>query len=164
MMIPPNKRPTPDTFHRERSKCVDAFADVEQAVILILRICGAKVGGEPFGAKIQKLRDVAPSPKISRAAVAKMPEVIERCAEIANLRNDIVHSKLKIAILDDEHKACFVNLREDDKSSQTARIMSLAGLREVAGQMTALANDLRLLIANPPSSPPPPSPGAAGDP
>ena len=164
MTIPPNKRPTADTFHRDRSKCVDAFADVEQAVIVLLRACDAKVGNEPFSAKIQKLSNVAPSSRISKAAVAKMPAVLVRCFEIATLRNDIVHSKLKIVIVDDEHKACFINLREDDKSTQSARMMTLEGLREVSTQMLELANDVRTLLANPPSSPPPPSPGGAGVP
>ena len=164
MIIPPNKRPSADTFHRDRSKCVDAFADVEQAVIVLLRACDAKFGNEPFSAKVQKLRSVAPSCRISKAAVSRMPALLGRCAEIAALRNDIVHSKLKIAIVDDEHKACFVNLREDDKSSQSARMMTLEGLREVSAQMVELANDLRALLANPASSPPPPSPVAAAAP
>ncbi len=163
MAIPPNQRPGADTFHRERSKCVDAFAEVEQAVITVLRVREQKVGSEPFSAKIAKLKAVSPSSRLSKASVGRLPALIARCSEIANLRNDIVHSRLQIAVINEEHRACFINLREDDRSSQTARLMTLQGIRDTATEMRELGNDLRALLSRP-SSPPQPSPGAAAGP
>ena len=40
-----------DAFHRERSKCIDAFAETEEAVMALLRLTGIKLGTEPFKQK-----------------------------------------------------------------------------------------------------------------
>lgn len=131
-----------DTFHRERSKCMDAFAAIEEAVIKLLAQSDIKFGGEPFGQKLELLRKIKASPKCSRQRIARILVLQSRCAAFNELRNDIVHSKLQLAEIGNSQQACFTNLRECQSGSQTARLFTLEGLRALSAEMLALAEEL----------------------
>jgi hypothetical protein len=47
-----------DAFHRQRSRCIDAFAVVEMLVVSLLRRNGEKCSCEPFGVKAGALLKV----------------------------------------------------------------------------------------------------------
>lgn len=138
-------KPGIDAFHRERSKCVDAFADLETAVIRLMRAAAIKSGGESFGQKLDKLAKAKANPQLPKASISKLPLLLKRCETICALRNDIVHSRLQMAVIGEEHRACFVNLRECESSGQTARIFTLPGLRDLSAEMTDLARELGTL-------------------
>ena len=97
---PPN--PGIDVFHKERSKCIDAFVSVEVAVIQLLV-----------------------------AAIDRF-----------EMRNDLVHARLQLAIIGTDQRACLTNARHCLAGSQTARLFTLDGLRAVARQANALAEAL----------------------
>ena len=140
-----NPRPGIDAFHRTRSKCIDAFSEVEQALIWIIERSGGKVGSESFGQKLERLRKVKPSPTLSKAQIEKLTSLIDGCAAINELRNDIVHSTLQLAVIGSDQRACFINSRQCTSSSQTARLFSLEGLRGLTAEMTELATKIRAL-------------------
>jgi len=135
-------RPGLDAFHRERSKCIDAFAAIEEAAVGLLGQEGIKFGEEPFGQKLKLLGRIKASPKRSKERVAHLQTLLNRCAIINELRNDIVHSRLQMAVIGEDHRACFTNLRECQSGSQTARLFKLEGLRELSLEMLKLADEL----------------------
>jgi hypothetical protein len=139
-------RPGIDAFHRERSKCVDAFSELESAVIRVLMAANIGCGGESFGQKLSKLIKAKASSQLSKASLAKLPDLLQRCESICTQRNDIVHSRMQLAILGDEHRACFVNTQECENTGQTARLFSLAGLRDLSVEMGQLAEEIRALV------------------
>jgi hypothetical protein len=143
MNAPLFPRPGLDVFHRERSKCIDAFAAIEEAVIGLLSHSDIKFGGESFGQKLELLSKIRPSPKRSKERVAQLQTLLKRCGEINGLRNDIVHSKLQLAVIGEDQRACFTNLRDCQMGSQTARLFTLAGLRALSVEMLELAGDIR---------------------
>ena len=153
-----------DAFHAERSRCIDAFAAIEEAVISLLRILEIKSGGEPFSHKLEILRKAKPNRQFSDARLLQLTTLLPACVELNALRNDIVHARLQMAEIGGEFRACFTNARECMAGSQTARLFTLEGLVEVQGALTKLAVELNQILINPASSPRPPLPGAAGGP
>jgi hypothetical protein len=157
-------KPGADAFHRERSKCIDAFAALEEAIIVILTGLAIKSGSETFGQKLELLSKAKANPRISKAKIQALQSMLPRCKALGELRNDIVHSRLQIEQLGEETRACFTNTRHCLSGSQTARLFTLSGLRSVRSEAVDLASELQKILTNPASSPPPPSPAAAGGP
>ena len=135
-------RPGIDAFHKERSKCVDAFADLELAVRKILEREGVKTGLEPFGQKLGKLAKLIPSPRLSKSKVAALQILTERCQRFSDARNDIVHSRLQIAVIDDVHKACFINPAKLSDCGEGAKLFTLQAIRYLSSEISGLADDL----------------------
>jgi hypothetical protein len=138
---PYNPRPGIDAFHRERSKCIDAFAAIEEAVVRLLSQSDIKFGGESFGQKLGLLQKIKASPSRSKEKVAQLQILLKRCEAICALRNDIVHSRLQLAVIGEDHRACFSNLRECQSGSQIARLLTLEGLRSLSAEMLKLAEE-----------------------
>ena len=142
--LPPPK-PGLDAFHRERSKCIDAFAALEEAIISILVSLKLKSGTETFGQKLDMLAKAKAHPQFSKARMQALQLLLPRCKSLGELRNDIVHSRLQIAELGDETRACFTNTRHCLSGSQTARLFTLDGIRSVRSEATELASALRAI-------------------
>lgn len=136
------KPPQPglDAFHRERSKCIDAFAALEEQIIRIQVLLDMPVNGASFGEKVEALKGVKASPRFAKARVAKLKDLLIRCQEAAELRNDIVHSRLQLAVIADEQRACFANTRHCQAASQVARLFTLEGLRAARTEATSLTD------------------------
>lgn len=141
MNAPHIPRPGIDAFHRERSKCIDAFAAIEEAFVRLLSQSDIKFGGESFGQKLKLLQKIKASPSRSKERVAQLQVLLKRCEALCELRNDIVHSKLQLALIGDDHRACFTNLRDCQSGSQTARLLTLEGLRALSVEMIKLAEE-----------------------
>ena len=47
-----------------------------------------------------------------------------------------------MAVIGDDNRACFTNLRECQSGSQTARLFTLEGLRALSADMLKLAEEL----------------------
>lgn len=137
--------PGPDAFHRERSKCIDAFASLEEAIVLLLDAMKIEFGAESFGQKIGLMQNAKAGPQFSQSRMQSVHNVLQRCKNLGELRNDIVHSRLQIASFDTETRACFTNTRQCLSGSQSARLFTLAGLRSVTTEATQLAEELRRL-------------------
>jgi len=153
-----------DAFHKERSKCVDAFADLEAEVAALLVASNIEPGKASFGLQLGKLAKVKASPKLSKAKLAMLTELVARRQSLNAVRNDVVHARLKLTFIDDQPTACFVNPYQQTDSGRVARLLDLAEMRVLTKQVSELAESLRNLQSNPASSPPQPSPGAAGAP
>lgn len=139
-MTESSKPPQPglDAFHRERSKCIDAFAALEEQIIRIQALLGATVNGASFGQKLDALNGAKASPRFAKARVGKLKELLLRCRALADLRNDIVHSRLQLTLIANEQRACFVNTRHCQATNQVARLFTLEGLRAARTEATTL--------------------------
>lgn len=138
-------QPGLDAFHRERSRCLDAFAATEEAVVHLLELAETKFGGEPFGKKIEHLKSAKPSPAYSKERKARVNALLADMADLLEVRNDLVHARLQPAVIGEIQKACFVNARQCATGVQTARLFSLESLRTITRQATRLAEELRKL-------------------
>lgn len=135
------KPPQPglDAFHRERSKCIDAFAALEESLIRLQVALKQPVNGASFGQKLDALQSAKAGPHFAKARLAAMNALLPRCVALNDLRNDIVHARLQLATIGDEQRACFANTRYCMASSQSARLFALDGLRTVRTEAAALA-------------------------
>lgn len=136
-------KPGIDAFHKQRSKCLDAFVDCEEAVTALLVASGTKFGGEPFGSKLEALRKAKASATYAKKRKQTVNGLLEQFEELLELRNDLVHSKLQLATLGDNQRACFINAKQTSTGAQTARLFSLDSLRDLTRKAAGLANDLR---------------------
>ena len=157
-------RPDIAVFHCERSRCIDGFSAIEEAVIALLAILDIKAGSEPFSHKLDALRKAKANHRFSKERLQKLSTLIPACETLNRLRNDIVHSQLQIAIIGDVSKACFVNTRDCTAGSQSARLFAIDGLSKLHSDIARMVVELNQALINPPSSPPPPLPAAAGGP
>jgi hypothetical protein len=77
-------KPGLDAFHRERSKCLDAFAACEEAITKLLKLNGIKSGSEPFGQRVEKLRKTKASPTYTKTRKQRVDSLL---AELEGLMN-----------------------------------------------------------------------------
>ena len=142
MNAPFKPRPGIASFHRQRSKCIDAFAAVEEALISAIVATGGKPAGDSFGQRLAKLRKASPTSAMSGDRLLKLQGLLDRCLAISEVRNDIVHSELKLASIGDDQRACFINLRYCTSGSQTARLFTLEAMRHLTSEMSQLATEI----------------------
>jgi hypothetical protein len=145
MGVPTNNPPKPpkiDAYHRERSKCLDALVTCEEVVISLLVKAEVKFGGEPFGKKIEKLRKAKVGKLYCEQMKSQTDALLVRLEELMNIRNDIVHARLRLENIGGVEKACFINARECTNGTQTARLFSLDSLRDVTRKASKLAEEL----------------------
>lgn len=142
-------------LHYARSQCIDAFAEVEEAVVALLDLLLCKSSGELFGQKIELLKAAKPSPKFSKQRLTNLQSLLPECSAASLIRNDIVHSRLQLAELDGQYRACFVNAKQCLSGGQSARLFSLEGLHQLHDRLRALSTELKQVLINPASMPKP---------
>ena len=162
--LPTASKPNGESFHLQRSKCVDAFALAEASVQALLNGAKLKCTTEPFKQKIGMVKKLPANPQYSKARKLEVDNLASELESLLALRADIVHSPMQIALIDGTAFACFVNAKEAGENAPFARLLGYNALKAVARQVLQIANKLAETKINPASSPPPPSPGAAGDP
>ena len=135
-------KPGLDAFHKERSRCLDAFAELENAIYTLLELTGSKVGSEPLGGKIELLSKAKAGPRYSKARKDRVQASLGRLRELAERRNDLVHSQLRLAIVEDEHWAQFTNVRQRERGCGHPLQLTLEGMRSLARDSSRLAADL----------------------
>ncbi len=136
-------RPNPDVYHKDRSKCLDAFVLAEESLVTLLERSKTPFNGESVGQKVEKLRKAKAGPQFSKASKAAADALLTEFAELQELRNDLVHSRLQVASFEDRDMVCFVNARQCASGSQLARLMTLESLRELTRKATGIAEALR---------------------
>ena len=148
-----------------RSHFLDAFADVEAEIIRFLNQAGQFKSGTPFGSRIEAFRKLEGISRIAKANHTKRDKVADEIAALRPVRADIVHSRMQVRLMDNTAYALFVNAQNRHESYPSCRILNLADLETITRKLSEYLMDLNNLgRVNPPSSPQPPLPGAAGDP
>lgn len=156
----------PLEFVTLRSAFLDAFSDLETEVITILKSAGISSSNEPFGNRVQKLREADKTPRIAKANLGVRDQITDGITELLPIRADIVHSRMRIGILDGQPVALFINSKEASNSDALTRILTLKRMQGLVALVERLVKRISDLgrTANPASSLPPPSPGVTGDP
>ena len=95
---------TKDDFHRERSRFLDAFAALEEAMM-----------GKP----------AVPADK--RAA--------EQLKSLRAIRNDLVHSQLRVLVVDGALHAVLINPQSGTRVARPARVVALDDLKTLGSQI-----------------------------
>lgn len=148
-----------------RASFIDEFARVEAAVAGILSSIGTVHNGEPFSQRLKEFRKAEKTAMIAKANLNQRDKIADDIAAILATRADIVHSAMQIRVVDGQHTAVFVNAKEAGTDYPCARLLSPNQFRELVYKLQCINKRIAALgRVNPPSSPPPPSPGAAGGP
>lgn len=142
-------RPGIDAFHRERSRCVDAFAQAERAVNKLLDLTASKRGGEPLKQRMANLRKAKVSPSYSAARKKSVEAALDELEARLPLRADIVHGCLQLAEFENENRACFANARQDSGPGTQMQVFSLADFREVTRLVSKIATELGHKLTQP---------------
>ena len=143
MNAPMIARPGTDAFHRERSRCIDAFAACEEAVATLFFQTGAKAGADVLAQKISSLAKIPASPGYAKARREKVIVQLSALADLLPVRADIVHGRLRLAQIDGEIFACFVNAKDLGGDYLKARLLPFENLRTLTRTVTKIAEDLR---------------------
>ena len=133
-----------DAFHRERSRCVDAFATAERAVNNTLDATRSKRGGEPLKQRIANLRKVQPMSGYSNTRKLTVDVALNELETRLPLRADIVHGCLELVEFPEDNRACFANARQEVGPGIQMRTFTLSELREVTLKVSEIATRLRV--------------------
>jgi hypothetical protein len=151
-----------EKFQRARGRFLDKFAEIEQSVIVLLKLSGAKCGNDSLGQKVESLRNFIAQLKCLKPQFSVALEALDDLEQILPLRNDIVHSRLALAIVDGASHALFRNTRFIQDRAPPVRLLSLKDFKHLEETLTGITTRLSVPTEiNPASSPPQPSPGAA---
>ncbi|KPL67624.1 hypothetical protein SZ64_05555 [Erythrobacter sp. SG61-1L] len=119
-----------DTFHKVRSRLIDAFAKLEQRVALALHSAGKPVKGDTLGAKLTTLK----------AQPGHVEANYDRLAELVKFRADLVHGVMTFVDKDGERFACFRNARNVILQVQPASLVNYRSLKEMAEEIERLSS------------------------
>ena len=149
-----------------RNDILDAFADLETRIAFILkRAKNLPPKGQCLGQRLEIFRTVKANSEIAAANLARRDTLVNSIAELLPVRADIVHSRMKIHLIDGSPVGIFVNSHDANEKFPQNRLLTLAEMRCLVNSVQELTESLsKLSKPNPPSSPPPPSPGAAAGP
>lgn len=154
------------SFHEARSRLLDSYVRIEEAIGFLLSKAKVPVNGEFLGQRIELLKKAKPGPQYSKERRATVLLLIAEFEPFQAIRADVAHGRLQVVTIDNEACACFVNARYCAASTRTGRLISMPQFVKLNTQLKSIADRFAAKdgAPNPPSSPPPPSPGAAGAP
>ncbi|MBK9011755.1 hypothetical protein [Novosphingobium sp.] len=148
-----------------RSDFLDAFADLETAVLRVLRSCGTVPKGEPFSQRVKALKTAEKTTLIAKSNHAQRDQIADEIMALLQIRADIVHSRMSIRTIDGKLAAFFLNVQETGALFPACRILNHSELKQLSSMVTRLTERISALNrVNPASSPRPPSLGGAGVP
>ncbi len=163
-------KPIPDvdiaSFHEARSRLLDSYVRIEEAVGFLLFKAKIPINGEFLGQRIELLKKAKPGPQYSKERRASVLLLIAEFEPFQAIRADVAHGRLQVVTIDNEPCACFINSRYCAASTRTGRLISMQQFVKLNTQLKSIADRFAVkdVAPNPPSSPPPPLPGAAGVP
>jgi hypothetical protein len=128
-----------DAFHRQRSRCIDAFAAVEAQVIKRLKDHGTKCGGEPLAQKIVTLAGTPASPFYPASAKKKTDAVLSSLLELLPVRADIVHAPMVLVVIDGVAHARLINAVAACSPYPSCRLLSFDQFRELTRRLEEIA-------------------------
>lgn len=154
-----------EAFHVARSRVVDAFGEVEREIVALLQRADAKVLKAPLSQKFAAVRKIEPSPHYARKRRDTVHGALDKLTPLLVRRAEIAHSAMQIVriIGEQEVRAAFHNPAAQPERGECVLLYRVQDLIDLARDVRALARDLAG-EPNPASSPPRPSPGAAGGP
>lgn len=154
-------------FALARCAFLDRFADIEALICRILSQDGSlPASREPFGNRLKIFAQVSKPNLIAKCRIGHRNSIVDAISKILPIRADLVHSRMHVAKLDSVPVALFINSQLAHDPDAPARILSLERIKQLTASLDKQAKAIETLKkpVNQASSPPPPSPGEAGDP
>lgn len=149
--------------HAMRSRFLDAFAEVERMVVRMGKMVAKQPNdGASLGQRIERARQAQAGPQFSKDNLKKAFDALDAVCALLPLRADIVHSTLRLAMVDAVATLIFSNSRTADTLCPTVRIIDAAEFKTLTTSVQAISAKLRAALT--PPSPPRPTPGAAAGP
>ena len=146
-----------------RSEILDAFADLESLICSFLKDARLSSKASHFGARVEAFKMIEGITRIAKANYSKRDRLAEDIAGLLPIRADIVHSRMRICVIDGFPAAIFVNSQNKSEAFPPRRILTADELGTMCSKILHIVAELGTLqrVSNPASSPPPPSPAAA---
>ena len=130
-----------DDAHLWRSKLVEKCAEAERCVIALLQAAGKTSQAKaPLSQKIETLKKTLDD---SAKADAKLLALLEQLRPCSDLRSDLVHSTISIAVIEDENVAVVRSASEQHEGAGTRLLMKLACLKARYDETSGIVNRLR---------------------
>jgi len=153
-------------FQQLRSKFLDAFADLESFIAVMMNHAGKAVPAQHLGCRLNEFRKIEPNSRLARENLDRRNQLADKISALLPLRADIVHSTMRVSIIDGEPSAIFINAQNLAERSPPCRVMSQADITQLQEQVRDLTAQLRTLnrSPSPASLQPRPLPDAASAP
>lgn len=136
---------TKEQLQSARSGFLDAFAQCETALIALGKRLNLKAGDYTLGQRLDSLRKIKPSPTFSKAKADSLATLVERLTCLNEIRVDVVHSRMCVAPIAGQMRACLINAKHADNDAPIARLMTLEAfarcnkeLNEIAGALAKI--------------------------
>lgn len=133
-------------FYRLRSDMLDYFADIEAAILAyLLENCEKAVcETSPLRHKIEAARKIPAGPQRSKDLRNKADTELAKIAELLNVRADLVHSRMEIAITTkNDIVAIFQNAKNSASDDRNASIFTLRQLQQFVVSLQAASRSLQ---------------------
>lgn len=136
-------------LHLERSRCINAFVDVEKVLMALTTKLAPGHENELLSQRIKRLRDIPASPAMSKNQRKLLIAALDESEELSAVRNDIVHGAL--TVLNDNAKpvAAFINARQTETLAPIARLLTVDQLKQIANKAHLLAARLESVLVKP---------------
>lgn len=132
-----------DAMHCARSKAIDAFSKVEQALGFLLDLAGLRDNGDTLGTKITRLHNAELTLGYSSERRERVRALLANIPKLVDIRNAIVHSPMKFFQSSGaDVEARFTNPKYTVDGSYLVVVLQLEGLEFIAGLANRLAHDL----------------------
>ena len=130
----------PNDLTIARSGVLDAFAELEYEVAEAVKALGGDTGheGAPLGQKLDKLAGLKAGPMLSKENSKIITEAAKRGLTLCEIRNDVVHSKLRF-VSGHPEIAIYINARIINQPYPTARVMTVTQHQTLAREITVIA-------------------------
>ncbi|WP_225206812.1 hypothetical protein [Novosphingobium huizhouense] len=133
---------TEQSLHIWRSRAIDAFAQAEATIDLLLRKLNCQAKGELISSKIERLRKAKPNSAIPQERKSNVDLALADLAQLLPIRNDLVHSKMHVRTDGDHVVACFANPNLQCDYSSFQREVSAPRLQALTSRAAHLAKIL----------------------
>lgn len=138
------KPPKDDAYAKTRSRCIDAFAKLELAVITASHRLGLTLNERALiGQRIKKLADAATLSKVPQPTRAELQGLCGQSEILLRERTDLVHAEMVVAVLETQSLAIFRNSADLAAGKPEARVYTLSSLKRLQQEVmdTAAAFD-----------------------
>lgn len=129
-------------LHLWRSKTIDAFAQAEAIVDVLVQKLNATVKADLLSQKIDAVRKAKHNGAINEDRKKRIDQLLGELSSLLNLRNDIVHSPMVIEKVGESANVTFANPNLQCSFSSFRRVIPAPRLQALATKVSNLAKSL----------------------
>ena len=131
-----------NALHLWRSKTIDAFAQAEAIVDVLMQKLNATAKADMLSQKIDAARKAKHNAAVGEDRKQKIDQYLGELSALLSLRNDIVHSPMVIEKVGESAFATFANPNVQCSFSSFRRVIPASRLQALAMKVANLAKNL----------------------